>query len=90
MFGKIWFFYTFFLNWASNFFDQSSGDVTALDVTAISTPLERVPLYTIPSEKEPIILLKSSQAASSSGRWSFGTPEFKLSSISVWTHGLEI
>lgn len=66
---------TFFLNCSSLVFDQSAFDVTAVDVTAISTPLERVPLYTVISEKEPIILLKSSQAASSSDRLSFGTPD---------------
>lgn len=78
---------TFFLNCSSLDFDQSAFDVTAVDVTAISTPLERVPLYTVMSEKEPIILLKSSQAASSSDRLSFGTPDMttvKSSSIEVF------
>lgn len=69
--------YTFFLNCSSKVFDQSSRDFTAIDVTAISTPLDRVPLYTVPSENEPIMLLKSSQAATISDRLSFGTPEME-------------
>lgn len=75
--------FTFFLNCSSLVFDQSAFDVTAVDVTAISTPLERVPLYTVMSEKEPIILLKSSQAASSSDRLSFGTPETTTVRLSI-------
>lgn len=69
--------FTFFLNRSSKVFDQYLRDVTAVDVTAISTPLDRVPLYTIPSENVPIILLKSSQASKSSDLLSFGTPEMK-------------
>lgn len=74
---QIWVLHALFLNWVSKFFDQSSADFTAVDVTAISTPLDRVPLYTVPSDKEPIILLKSSQAVTSSDRWSFGTPRMQ-------------
>lgn len=55
-----------------------------MHVTAISTPLERVPLYMLPSEKHPIILLKSSQAATSSDRFSFGTPERNVMSTEPW------
>lgn len=46
-----------------------------VEVTAISTPLDRVPLYTMLPSSVLIMLLKSSQAVSSSGRFSFGTPE---------------
>ena len=55
--------------------DHLSNDVTVLtDATAISTPLDRVPLYTVPMGEVPITLLKSSQAVSSSDLLSFGTP----------------
>lgn len=36
--------HTLFLNRVSEILDQSSGDATAVDVTAISTPLDKVPL----------------------------------------------
>lgn len=40
------------------------ADVAAREATAISTPLDNVPLYTVPiGEEVPITLLKSSQAA---------------------------
>lgn len=66
---------TFFLNAVSECLDQSSRARTAVEITAISTPFDRVPLYTvaIPSSVE-IILLKSSHAVSSSGLFSLGTP----------------
>lgn len=64
----------FFLYWDSHSFDQSFLDDIKLDTTAISTPLDNVPLYSMQLAVEPIILLKSSQAASSSDRFSEGTP----------------
>lgn len=64
----------FFLNCDSIFFGQLLADATIREVTAISTPLDSVPLYTVPIEEEPITLLKSSQAALSSALLSFGTP----------------
>jgi len=63
-----------FLNWDSSCSDQSLAEETILDVTAISTPLDSVPLYRKQSDKEPTTLLKSSQAASSSARLREGTP----------------
>lgn len=65
---------TFFLNWDSNGFDQSFEDVIRVEATAISTPLERVPLYNLQSGKEPIMLLKSSQAISISDIFNVDTP----------------
>lgn len=65
---------TFFLNWDSNGFDQSFEDVIRVEATAISTPLERVPLYNLQSGKEPIMLLKSSQAISISDLFNVDTP----------------
>lgn len=47
----------------------------AVETTLISTPLDNVPLNTVQLGKVLIMLLKSSQAASSSGLFSFGTPE---------------
>lgn len=67
-------FKTFFLNWDSHCLDQSFADFILLAITAISTPLDNVPLYSTPSDNEPIILLKSSQAVSSSDLLSAGTP----------------
>jgi hypothetical protein len=58
----------------SHSFDQSSADVTKLDATAISTPLDKVPLYSVQVDVQPIILLKSSHAVSSSDRFNAGTP----------------
>ena len=69
---------TFFLNCVSKFFDQSLADFTGTEATAISTPLDSVPLYTLPIVEEPITLLKSSQAASSSDLFSFRTPEMQV------------
>lgn len=66
---------TFFRKCSCESFDHSLEDAIPVDVTAISTPLDRVPLYTVPVANEQIILLKSSQAASSSDLLSFGTPE---------------
>lgn len=48
--------------------------MTIVDVTAISTPFDSVPLYNVQFDKEPIMLLKSSQAVSSSDRLNAGTP----------------
>lgn len=70
--------HTLFLKRLSRCFDQSLAEVAVTEATAISTPLDSVPLYTVPNDVEPITLLKSSQAASSSDLFSFGTPEFKL------------
>lgn len=64
----------FFLKCASHFLDQSLGDVLVVETTAISTPLESVPLYMVYSGSEPMTLLKSSHAASSSALLSAGTP----------------
>ncbi|XP_028108874.1 uncharacterized protein LOC114307678 [Camellia sinensis] len=58
-------------------------------ITAISTPLERVLLYTVPSDIEPIILLKSSQAASSSDHWSFEVEAGEGQGTGWCTGGLE-
>lgn len=66
---------TFFKNCTSKFSDQSLADVAATEATAISTPLDNVPLYSVPIDEESITLLKSSQAVSSSDLLSFGTPE---------------
>ena len=66
---------TFFLNCASKVFDQSFDDVAETEATAISTPLDKVPLYILPMGEVPITLLKSSHAASISDLFSFGTPE---------------
>jgi len=49
--------------------------VTEVDTTHISTPLDNVPLNRVQNGKAMMMLLKSSQAASSSGRFNFGTPE---------------
>lgn len=65
---------TFLRKYSSEHLDQSLVDVAAADVTAISTPLDNVPLNIVQSGKVPIILLKSSQAVSSSARLSFGAP----------------
>ncbi|RRT45548.1 hypothetical protein B296_00030552 [Ensete ventricosum] len=43
---------------------------TTVETTAISTPLDNVPLYSMHPDREPMILLKSSQAATSSDRLS--------------------
>lgn len=67
---------TLFLKRLSRCFDQSLTEGGATEATAISTPLDNVPLYIVPDEVEPITLLKSSQAASSSDLFSFGTPGF--------------
>ena len=48
-----------------------------LDITAISTPLDNVPLYSMQSDKEPTMLLKPSQAVSISDRLSEGTPAIR-------------
>lgn len=62
------------------------ADATETEATAISTPLDNVPLYTVPIGEEPITLLKSSQAASSSDLLSFGTPEMNNHNrLSIWT-----
>ena len=45
-----------------------------VEATAISTPLDKVPLYIVKPSKVATILLKSSQAVSSSGLFSLGTP----------------
>lgn len=66
--------HTWFLKWASYSSDHSTADVTIVDVTAISTPLESVPLYNEQLDKEPIMLLNCSHAVSSSNRRSDGTP----------------
>jgi len=43
--------------------------------TAISTPPDKVPLYSIPMGELPITLLKSSHAASRSDLFNFCAPE---------------
>jgi hypothetical protein len=65
---------TFLLYCDSLSFDQSFADVTKLEATAISAPLDKVPLYNMQLDVEPIILLKSSHATSSSDRFSADTP----------------
>lgn len=60
-------------------FDQSSVDVTIVESTAISTPLDSVPLYMVHFSKLLMILLKSSHAVSNSDRFNFGTPAFHIS-----------
>lgn len=50
----------------------------AVEATAISTPLESVPLYKVATPSSVlIILLKSSHAVSSSPRFNLGTPKNK-------------
>lgn len=66
---------TFFLNWVSKVLVQLLDNVTETEATAISTPLDKVPLYNVPIGELPITLLKSSHAASRSDLFSFGTPE---------------
>lgn len=68
---------TFCLNRASCTHDQSSLDLVATSVTAISIPLDSLPLYNVQSGKEPRILLKSSQALSISSRLSDDTPAYR-------------
>lgn len=58
----------------SELFDQFLAEVIVVDATAISTPLESVPLYEMQPSPVSMILLKSSQAVSSSDRFSLGTP----------------
>ena len=69
---------TFFRKAISERFDQSLEEEIPVDATAISTPLDSVPLYTVQSSRVLIILLKSSHAVSSSVRFSFGTPSFQI------------
>ena len=59
-------------------FDQALEDLINTDATAISTPLDSVPLYTVQPSRVSIILLKSSQAVSSSDRFNLGTPVFHI------------
>lgn len=66
------------MNCSSDRSDHSSADLTEVDTTAVSTPLDRVPLYNAQSDKVPITLLKSSQAASSSALPREGTPAHKV------------
>lgn len=70
---------TFFKNCSSKFSDQSLADVAATEATAISTPFDNVPLYSVPIDEESITLLKSSQAVTSSVLLRFGIPETKTS-----------
>lgn len=76
---------TFFKNCSSKFSDQSLADVAATEATAISTPFDNVPLYSVPIDEESITLLKSSQAVTSSVLLRFGTPETKLQ-INTYKH----
>ena len=46
------------------------------ETTAISTPLDSVPLYIVHASTLVTILLKSSQAVSSSALFNLGTPTF--------------
>jgi hypothetical protein len=66
---------TFLLKHISEAFDQSQADFTVVDATDISTPLDRVPLNTVHSGQFTIMLLNSSQAASNSSLFNFGTPK---------------
>ena len=54
---------------------HSLAEAVATEATAISTPVDSVPLHNVPIGQDPMTLLKSSQAASISDRFSFGTPE---------------
>lgn len=65
---------TFFRKAVSECTDQSSRELIVVEMTAISTPLDSVPLYTINESPLVIMLLKSSHAVSSSDLFSFGTP----------------
>lgn len=69
---------TFFRYAISEFFVHSLEVLINVEATAISTPLDSVPLYTMQPSKVSIILLKSSQAVSSSGRFNLGTPVFHI------------
>lgn len=51
------------------------SDLIAVEATDISRPFDNVPLNTIECGNVVMMLLKSSHAASSSARCSFGTPE---------------
>lgn len=66
---------TFFLKCISARFDQSFADAIVVDATAISTPLDNVPLKIVQFGKVQIILLKSSQAVTNSARFNLGTPK---------------
>lgn len=72
---------TFFLKHISEAFDQSPEDFTAVDTTATSTPLDRVPLNTVYSGQVTIMLLNSSQAASNSSLFNFGAPKIQKKGI---------
>lgn len=66
---------TFFLNANSARFDHTDAEAIAVEATAISTPLDKVPLYIVAKPSCVVImLLKSSQAVSSSGLFNLGTP----------------
>lgn len=66
---------TFFLKNVSELLDHSLIDEMEVETTQISTPLDNVPLNTVQLGRALRMLLKSSQAASSSSLFSFGTPE---------------
>jgi hypothetical protein len=51
------------------------AELTEVETTAISTPLDRVPLYSVQPDEELLTLMKSSQAACSSALPREGTPE---------------
>lgn len=69
---------TFLLNSLSAQFDHCRDDLIEVDKTAISTPLDSIPLYIKHPEKVSIILLKSSQAVCSSVEFSLGTPALQI------------
>ena len=72
---------TLFLNCSSELSDQSLAESAEVETTAISTPLDRVPLYSMHSDEEPITLMKSSHAVWSSVLPREGTPVHKVPQI---------
>ena len=57
--------------------DQSLLDDMTVETTPISTPPDNMPLNTVQVGKVLMMLLKSSQAASSSSLFSFWAPEYE-------------
>lgn len=67
--------FTFFRKHISERLDHSLSEAADAEITAISTPLESVPLYMVHPPWLSIMLLNSSHAVSSSFRFRFGTPK---------------
>lgn len=63
------------------------AEVATRDIAAISTPLENVPLYMVPIDDDPMTLLKSSQAVTSSDLFRFGIPAMEILNDQAFRHG---